>query len=597
MRTISVIIVLLTLIPFQVFSQDFIRTDEISAESVFQQIDLELIKGNLTPEEALAQKFYVAFDPVRALPSFLPEDKQPITRCLTPLFAEFLNTSDELSPEMRNELNSYIDRACRILPPAKFSHTSDSGKFIIHYDTTGSPHAVPGRDSNGNGIPDFIEQTAFAIDSTWNHLIGTLGFIDPVGDDSSPYEIKFRDLGDNNYGYTCIKGIESTTFMILHHNYEDFPGNNHPEGNQTGALYASVAHEFKHASQYATNLWRGDAGSMAWSEMDATMIEDIVFEDVNDNLHFLRSAANPAVPSFSSIFGNPGNSIPVAYNHFTWKLFFAEKFGMDYWVDVWNQFVDEPEKNFLIAMRESLSLYNTTLETEHLENLAWHLASGSENSGRDFGFKNREIYPNPNYNWTFRELPDSTAFQSPLQPLAANFILIEPGTFEVGNPAVSVRTDEESAGIGLLGFFRDGSIQFISLIDNDFRPEIQTRWTWEELERVGVIIVHMDEALEDPIRYLMKAESIVPEQIALYQNYPNPFNPETVIQFYLDRSQQVRIDIFDVIGRRVKTLTDQVFPQGHSDVRFNGADLASGVYLYRLVTDDQTLSKKMLLIK
>jgi hypothetical protein len=596
MRISLFLLVSVLLIPETVISQDLIETDKITSESVFHQIELEYKKGNLTFDEALLQKFYVAFEPSRAHSSFIPEGKQPITRCLTPLFAEFINSSDDLSPEFRNEMKAYIDAACRILPPTKLSYTTDSGKFTIHYDTRG-PHAVPGDDSNGNGIPDFIEHTAFAIDSTWNHLIGTLGFVDPVMDRSEPYDIKFRDLGKNNYGYTCIKGIESTTFMILHHNYEDFPENNHREGDQIGALYASVAHEFKHASQYATNLWRGEAGSLAWSEMDATMTEDIVFEDVNDNLHFLRSAANPSAASFASIFGSPGNSIPVAYNHFTWKLYFAEKFGMEFWVDVWNQFIDEPEKVFLEAVRESLEQYHTTFEEEHLENLAWHLASGGLNSGRDFGFKNREIYPDPNYNWKFRELPDSTSFQSPVQPLAANFIMIEPGTFETGNPAISVRTDEESAGIGLVGFFRDGSRQFLSLVHNDFRAEIQTRWTWEELEKVGVIIAHMDDELEDPIRYMMRAESILPEQIALYQNYPNPFNPETVIQFYLDRSQQVRIDVYDVIGRKVKTLTDQVYPQGHSDVRFRGTDLASGVYIYRLISEEYSLSKKMLLLK
>ncbi len=597
MRISLFILVSVFLIPLTVLCQDLIEVNTITSESVFYQIEMEYKKGNLTYEEALQQKFYVAFDPSRAHSAFIPEGKETTTRCLTPLFAEFQNAGDDLAADVRSELKSYIDTVCSELSPTRYSHTTKSGKFIIHYDTAGSRHAVPKADSNGSGIPDFIEYTAFAIDSTWNHLIGTLGFEDPVIRETEPYEIRFRDLGKNNYGYTCIKGIESTTFMILHHNYKNFPPNNHPEGNQAGALYASIAHEFKHASQYATNLWRGEAGSLAWSEMDATMTEDIVFEDVNDNLHFLRSAANPSSASFASIFGSPGNSIPVAYNHFTWKLYFAEKFGMEFWVDVWNQFIEDPEKIFLDAVRESLAQYHTTFEDEHLENLAWHLATGTANSGRDFGFKNREMYPDPNYNWQFRELPDSTSFQSPVQPLAANFIMIEPGTFETGNPAISVRTDEESAGIGLVGFFRDGSIQYLSLVNNDFRADIQTRWTWEELNKVGVVIVHMDAEMEDPIRYRLSAESIIPEQIALYQNYPNPFNPETIIQFYLDRSQQVRIDVYDVIGRKVKTLTDQVYPQGHSNVRFRGTDLASGVYIYRLISDEQSLSKKMLLLK
>jgi hypothetical protein len=585
------------LIPVTGICQDLFVPEKITDGSVFSQIDMQYELGNLTYDEALQQKFYVAFEPSKAHALFIPDGRQPATRCLTPLFAELLHAGENLSSVVRNELEAYMDSACRPIQATEFTYTTDSGRFMIHYDTTGSPHAVPRADSNGSGIPDFIEHAAFAADSTWNHLVGTLGFVDPVIDVSEPYEIKFRDLGQDNYGYTCIKGIESTTFMILHHNYEEFSENNHPQGNQVGALYASIAHEFKHASQYATNLWRGEAGSLAWSEMDATMIEDIIFRNVNDNLHFLRSVANPTVPSFSSIFGNPGNSIPVAYNHFTWLLYFAEKLGMEFWVDVWDQFVDEPEKEFLEAVRESLITYDTTLDAEHLENLVWHLASGPGNSGRNFGFKNREIYPDPNYNWQFRDLPDSTAFQSPIQPLAAHFIMIEPGLYEAGNPEVTVTVNEESAGIGLAGFFRDGSIQFLSLMGDEIRSDIQTRWTWDELDKIGVVITHLGNKGEDSIRYRLSAGSIVPDQIALFQNYPNPFNPETVIQFYLDRSQQVRIEIYDVIGRRVQTLTDQVFPQGHSDVRFRGTDLASGIYIYRLVTEDQNLSKKMLLLK
>lgn len=94
------------------------------------------------------------------------------------------------------------------------------------------------------------------------------------------------------------------------------------------------------------------------------------------------------------------------------------------------------------------------------------------------------------------------------------------------------------------------------------------------------------------------AES-VPDDYFLSQNYPNPFNPETQISFGLPKSGTVKIDIFDVSGRQVSTLLNQKLGAGNHTVAFEANDykLASGVYIYRLVTDNFSTSRKMLLLK
>ena len=89
---------------------------------------------------------------------------------------------------------------------------------------------------------------------------------------------------------------------------------------------------------------------------------------------------------------------------------------------------------------------------------------------------------------------------------------------------------------------------------------------------------------------------------ALHQNAPNPFNPITTISFSLDRNGPASIEIFDVAGRRVKTLLNQDLPAGNHHVMWNGRDdtgriVASGVYVYRLKTGDMELSRRMLLLK
>ncbi|SMO54921.1 Por secretion system C-terminal sorting domain-containing protein [Gracilimonas mengyeensis] len=92
--------------------------------------------------------------------------------------------------------------------------------------------------------------------------------------------------------------------------------------------------------------------------------------------------------------------------------------------------------------------------------------------------------------------------------------------------------------------------------------------------------------------------SNIPSQITLGQNYPNPFNPSTVISYQLDSNQLVRLEVFDVTGRKVATLVDgQRLSAGSHRASFDASGLSSGVYFYRLETGGQTLTRKMLLVK
>ena len=92
-------------------------------------------------------------------------------------------------------------------------------------------------------------------------------------------------------------------------------------------------------------------------------------------------------------------------------------------------------------------------------------------------------------------------------------------------------------------------------------------------------------------------EPSLPLTVELLPNHPNPFNPSTVIEFSLPRQMAVRLDVFNVLGQRVNRLVDQDLTAGIYRVVFDGSELASGVYFYRLRTDDRTLSRKMVLLK
>ena len=89
----------------------------------------------------------------------------------------------------------------------------------------------------------------------------------------------------------------------------------------------------------------------------------------------------------------------------------------------------------------------------------------------------------------------------------------------------------------------------------------------------------------------------VPTEFALYQNYPNPFNPATKIKYSLPQESNVTIKIFDILGNQVRTLVKSKQQAGTYEVEFEGTNLVSGIYIYKMQTESFNSTKKMLLMK
>lgn len=91
---------------------------------------------------------------------------------------------------------------------------------------------------------------------------------------------------------------------------------------------------------------------------------------------------------------------------------------------------------------------------------------------------------------------------------------------------------------------------------------------------------------------------------SLSQNFPNPFNPVTTIKYALPKDVKVVIKIYDILGREVRTLVNEIRKAGYYDVKFDMSVYASGVYFYRIEvrqagssTDEFVQAKKMVLVK
>ncbi len=90
---------------------------------------------------------------------------------------------------------------------------------------------------------------------------------------------------------------------------------------------------------------------------------------------------------------------------------------------------------------------------------------------------------------------------------------------------------------------------------------------------------------------------LLPSEFCLEQNYPNPFNPSTTIQFAVPEASDIKIKLYDVLGREVTTLVNETYQPGIYRVEFEAADLPSGLYVYRLQTDGFVKTRKMMLLK
>ncbi len=100
----------------------------------------------------------------------------------------------------------------------------------------------------------------------------------------------------------------------------------------------------------------------------------------------------------------------------------------------------------------------------------------------------------------------------------------------------------------------------------------------------------------------IKDNKALPSQISLNQNYPNPFNTETRVSFHLEKPSSAKIEIFDLQGKLVNILADDFYEAGNYGVIWNGTDaagnsVATGVYFYRLETDRDSMTRRMVLLK
>jgi hypothetical protein len=99
------------------------------------------------------------------------------------------------------------------------------------------------------------------------------------------------------------------------------------------------------------------------------------------------------------------------------------------------------------------------------------------------------------------------------------------------------------------------------------------------------------------ITFSKNISSNVPDKFSLFQNYPNPFNPNTIIRFQIKDSRFVTLKVYDILGKEIATLVNEKLQPGEYETKFDGRNLSSGVYFYKLTTRDYSRTKRMIILK
>ena len=532
-----------------------------------------------------------------------------ITKCLTPFL------KDDSLATLR--FGYHFDKwqtpiTSDISTNQRQEYLSKSGKFSIHYVTEGVD-AVHSGDANENGIPDYVEWAAEAADSSYQLQINELGYPDPIPSGTS-YDIYLKDLSSfGAYGLTNTSrngifscGANSTSTCIYSENdFVGYPAND-SENQVKGALQVTIAHEFKHAIQYIQNKWEGETDQ--WAEMDATLMEEIVYDNVNDYYNYIDNFS-------TDLFTEAHRSlIPGSYEDVTFALYFHETIGSDFWPLSWELIAEDPQISFLQAAKQTLEINNKSWKSSLLQAYAYHYVSGENSIYPSFGFEESTFYPDPFITKTINGFATGLGISVPdpilnsqiegkitgdLSRMSSRYyeIIAEdvPGSFV----RIHSMVDDAAIIVGVIAFLNDGS-SIYQVLNNEsaIGSWIEYRLTinWDDVQKLGIIVHNSNEQINGYFE-LVFSDYTLGDHIVVNQNYPNPASDQTTIQLTLPNRTELSIDVFDLLGRHILTVFKGRADAGLQQFSVNLHSLSVGTYVLRVRASDQISSKLMTVIR
>ncbi len=394
----------------------------ISAETLSVEKQIELITNYMVYTNRADQ-----IPPGFATGEIINKLQEPV-KCATSPVMDFSIHRHQLDKHLMQSMG--LSTFAR--PDLSNTFISSESHFKIHYEVSG-PNAVyeAGKDSDGDGVPDYIEDVANIFEHVRHHIIDTLGYPVPPNDsivDGDPtYDIFIRDIDISAYGYTAsddpninIVGTKSiSSYIELDNDYKNI---SRYVDRPIDAVKVTAAHEFFHAIHFGLDYMEFETYDNAnmnrryWMEMSAVWMEEEIYDEINDYYVYLSAFYNDPTRSLQQ-FLDYGDLHPYGACIFT--IFLSEKFGKDLIFDIWSECGDTLGPNFLRALDHQLDpLYfddpiemgmKSAINEIFNEFTLWNLFTGvrAELKPDGVGFSEAEFYPEiPSYAFlTFNNYP------------------------------------------------------------------------------------------------------------------------------------------------------------------------------------------------
>jgi hypothetical protein len=568
----------------------------------------------------------------------------------TPIILQAKHDFPFLNSATQKVLHSLISRPTDSLT-LEYTADSPSGNFKIHYTKTGT-NAVfqAGVDNDGNGVPDYVDECAKILDYIWAKEVDTLGYNPPPSDGWYPlgwnnggdgkYDIYLRAFGSGILGQTTPETTQTsgsqiwTSYIELDNDYLSYPTYH----SQYEWFQVTAAHEFFHAIQFGYDVYENEvAGNVVkpyWMEMSAVWMEDQVFDNINDYIYYLSG--------LSSIFNKPWLSLRNfdglhPYSACIWPIFLGEKFGIGIIKDIWTRCAQTPGDNVLSATDQILNdLYGSSLNDAFREFTVWNYFTGDRANPSLFGF-----YSEGDLFWT-KDYPPKPikVYETQINEFYPVTDSVKQLPEDLGTTYITFKPIVDSLG-GLRVYFKGnagGAKWNASLIDYmsndqpfedttiDLSPDSGVGWVfdWGRFSEISMVIARGDTISSRNFNYSYTAEFdtslfhgfIPPSADKIYQNFPNPFiitdaSSTTKFPMLLKNLTNVGLFIFTTSGElvwkhrwqnKIGDYTTAVFtapefiPFKWDGRNMNGEYVASGIYIYRIVTNNTSVTKKLVVI-
>ncbi len=529
---------------------------------------------------------------------------------LTPILNEVAINWTELTDNAKTIFGQYRNRP---------TFTGDEliatlGNFAFHYTVNGtSGENVDPTDSNGNGIPDYVEDMAFTFQDDVNELYHTAaGYTVPPNDDTEVngayYDIYISGdvAGNGTYGYvqpetnvgdnpnsTNLTEVDAyTSFMVMRNNYTGF-------GDETVAMEVTCAHEYMHAVQ------GGYSVSMeAWfKEASATWGEDYVFPGHDDNLQYL-----------SHIFGTPDVALNIGngeaggaydghwYGAWIFVKYMTEHTGNNIVKNIYERCITQ---YVVYAIDNELSEnWSSSLDAMYIQYSIANVLMTSNSGFAPYTYSRASVYDNYvtnnggyyvestfDYSGTNLNFDSQSDGNNRLMRLSSDYFTMSSSQ----NFKITFTPDDPSAEIDILLFkisSTSWAIQTPEYVGSDAIINVTDNSNW-----TGYIpiVLRTDKAVSDtePINYTINITNAAPTNIENTEKieiavYPNPAND--YINIISPNTSLTNATVTDISGKEV---LNKNLSKGH---KIDTKELNNGIYFLTIYNDNQIIKTEKIII-